>query len=276
MSFYLLSKILTQLAYPLGISIVLLAIAWALLRRERVRAARRWLGAGLALLWIASTPVVGHQVIRRLELRHPPVTPADTQSAGAIVLLGGGVAPPYPPLYWMDLNDAADRVVHAARLWHAGKAPLIVSSGGGGPYIGGPQTPGDAMADLLVELGVPRDAIVVEGRSRNTYENARYSKEILDARGIRDVLVVTSASHMTRSLAVFRTLGFDAIPAATDYASGGSIDYAFPLVWLPDAGALRGTGAGIKEVLGIAVYWWRGWIRWSELLDTRGQTPPVK
>lgn len=267
MSFFLLSKILTQLAYPLGVGLLLLLAGFVLLRRGRTRAAQRWLAAGIALLWFASTPVVGHQVIRRLEMRHPPVPPGESPSAGAIVLLGGAVAPPYPPLYWMDLNDSADRVVHAARLWRAGKAPIVISSGGGGPYTGGPQTPGDAMADLLVELGVAREAIVVEGRSRTTWENALYSKELLDARGIRDVLVVTSAAHMTRAMAVFERLGLRAIPAATDYSSGGAIDYTSPLVWIPDAGALRATGSGVKELLGLGVYWARGWIRWEALFS---------
>ncbi|RIL03970.1 MAG: YdcF family protein [Proteobacteria bacterium] len=260
-----LSKVLTQLAYPLAIAMLLLLVALALLSRGRARAARGWLAAGIALLWIASLPAVGFHVVDFLESRHAPVAPADAESAGAIVLLGGAISPPYPPLYWMDLNDAVDRIVHAARLQRAGKAPIIVVAGGGGPYIGGPQTPADAMGELLVEWGIPREALVLERRSRNTYENALYAKELLDERGITRVLVVTSASHMLRSLAIFRSLGLDAVPAATDYSALGRIDYGNPLIWIPDAGTLRGTSAALKEYLGIAVYWARGWIEWDEI-----------
>jgi len=261
MTFFRLTKIATQLVYPLSLAIALVIAAYVLLRRRRERAARRVLVAAIVLLWIPSMPVVSFHLRNALEMRFPPVQPADAPTAGAIVLLGGALSVPHPPLFWMDLNQSADRILHAARLWRAGKAPLVISSGGGGSYTGGPQTPADAMADLLVEWGVPRDAILLERRSRDTWENALFSKELLDERGIRDVLVVTSAAHMPRSLAVFRSLGLNALPAATDYAGGASIDHSNPTVWLPDAGALWATAAGVKEYLGIAVYWMRGWIR---------------
>jgi uncharacterized SAM-binding protein YcdF (DUF218 family) len=260
LSAFALGKILTQLAYPLCIALGLLAIALVSLARRRATAARRCLVAALLLLGLPSLPAFGFQLLHGLESRYPPVAPESAPSAGAIVLLGGAISPPHPPLYWTDLNGAVDRIFHAARLWRAGKAPIVVSSGGGGPYIGGPQTPSEAMADILVELGVARDAIVLEKQSRNTYENALYSKRLLDERGIRDVLVVTSASHMLRALSVFRSLGLHAIPAPTDYEGGGAIDYTWPTVWIPDAGALVGTGMAMKEYLGIAVYTLRGWI----------------
>lgn len=261
MTFFRFSKIATELVYPLSLGIGLAIVAWVLLRRRRELAARRTLLAAIVMLWLPATPLIGFHLNNALEMRHPPVRPEDSPTAGAIVLLGGAIRPPHPPLYWMDLNQSADRILHAARLWRAGKAPFVVSSGGGGPYTGGPQKPADAMADLLVEWGVPREAILLERRSKNTYENALFSKELLAERGIRDVLVVTSAAHMPRSLAVFRSLDMNAIPAATDYSGGDAIAYSNPLVWIPDAGALRGTAAGIKEYLGIGVYWLRGWIR---------------
>jgi uncharacterized SAM-binding protein YcdF (DUF218 family) len=264
-SFFALSKVLTQLVYPLSIALLLLVAALVSLQRSRVRTARRFLVAAIALLWIASLPVVGYHVLDGLERRFPPVQPEATPSAGAIVLLGGAIAPPYPPRYWAELNGSADRIVHASRLWRAGKAPIVVSSGGGGPYTGGPQTPAEAMADLLVEWGVPRDAIVLERKSKTTYENALYSKQLLDERGIQDVLVVTSAAHMTRALAVFRSLGLHATAAPTDYETGGLIDYRNPTIWLPDASTLSGTASALKEYLGILVYWLRGWIHTDAL-----------
>jgi uncharacterized SAM-binding protein YcdF (DUF218 family) len=238
-----------------------------LLWRERTRAARRCLAAGIATIWIASTPICGQQLNAPLELRWRPVAAEAAPSADAIVLIGGALAPPGPPLHWMDLSASVDRLVHAARLYRAGKAPVIVVSGGGGPYPDEPVKPADAMADLLVEWGLPRDALLLERRSRTTFENALYTKEILDARGLRRVLVVTSAQHMWRTLAVFRSLDIDAIPAGTDYAKNTGVDLATPGAWLPDAGVLRTTTMALKEYMGIAVYWARGQIRWDALLE---------
>jgi uncharacterized SAM-binding protein YcdF (DUF218 family) len=265
LSAFALVKILTQLFYPLCIALALMAIALVQLARRRLPAGRRLLVAALLVLVPPSLPACGFPLLSWLESRYPPVVPESTPSAGAIVLLGGAISPRHPPLDWTDLNGAVDRIFHAARLWRAGKAPIVVSSGGGGPYIGGPQTPSEAMADILVELGVSRDAIVLEKQSRNTYENALYSKRLLDERGIRDVLVVTSASHMLRALSVFRSLGLQAIPAPTDFETGGAIDYTWPSVWIPDAGALAETGVAVKEYLGIAVYMARGWIHLDAL-----------
>ena len=76
---------------------------------------------------------------------------------------------------------------------------------------------------------------------------------------------MTSAAHMTRALAVFRSLGLRATPAPTDYRTGGLIDYSNPTIWLPDVGALSATSAALKEYLGILVYWVRGEIHTDAL-----------
>src|SRR4029450_3641626 len=106
-SFFALSKVLTQLVYPLSIALLLLVAALVSLGRSRVRAARRFLGAAIALLCIASLPVVGYHALDGLERRFPPVQPEATPSAGAIVLLGGAIAPPYPPRHSPELKPSA-------------------------------------------------------------------------------------------------------------------------------------------------------------------------
>ncbi len=261
MNGFLLTKIATQLVYPLSISIALSVVALVLLARGRSRRAGVLFGVSLAILWLASTPVVGFALKDSLEARYAPVSPEQAQSASAIGLLGDAVAPGTPPRNWADLNESADRIVHASRLYRAGKAPLLVATGGGDERDGAGQKPADATADLLVEWGVPRAAILLERESRTTYENAVYTRKLLDARGIDGpVLLVTSAAHMWRSMAVFESAGLRAIPAATDYGPG-RIDLGDPRVWLPEAGSLRGTNGAIKEYLGMFVYRLRGQIR---------------
>jgi uncharacterized SAM-binding protein YcdF (DUF218 family) len=103
----------------------------------------------------------------------------------------------------------------------AGKARFVIASGGA--LRKGPAET-YAMAALLTAWGVPQEAIILETASRNTYENAINSKRLLEAHGLHQVLLVTSALHMPRALALFRALGIDAGPAPTDFEvveSGG-------------------------------------------------------
>ena len=106
-------------------------------------------------------------------------------------------------------------------------------------------------------MGGNVSAIVRAGSSLNTRQNAVQTRPILEARQMREVLLVTSALHMRRAAATFRKAGIAVIPAPTDFETlGGSVS---ALDWLPDAGALLGTTRAIKEYVGFVVYRLRGW-----------------
>jgi uncharacterized SAM-binding protein YcdF (DUF218 family) len=251
-----MDTILPLLVYPLGLSLLLLA--WGLL----LLVAGRRTGAGLvvclALAWLYawSTPVVSHAVRASLEGAFANEPVEALPSADAIVLLGGGVDPMPPDWPYADLNDGADRVWHAARVYHAGRAPVVVVSGGRVPGREDRVSEAEAMRGLLVDLGVPADAIVLEDRARTTRENAVFVAEELQRLGAGDVLLVTSALHMRRALASFAGLGLNLRPAATDF-SEPPVDAI--LRWLPDAKALAASTAALREYLGLWVYRWRGW-----------------
>jgi len=247
-----LSKLATQLAYPLDLALFLAALGAALAWRGRARAGAALVAVAVVGLWMASAPALVIPLMRAVESRYAEVPPEDAPVAGAIVLLGGGVHPYDPSQHRSpQLNAAGDRVLHAARLYRAGKAPLVIATGaalGEGPEL----AQAEAAARLLVEAGVPRDAIVSEPRSRTTWEDARFVKELVDARGIRDVLLVTSALHMPRALSVFERFGVHAIPAPTDFEADAVRTGL--LGWLPDVGALDMTSRVYKEYLGALVY----------------------
>jgi uncharacterized SAM-binding protein YcdF (DUF218 family) len=115
------------------------------------------------------------------------------------------------------------------------------------------------MQSLLEEWGVPGEAILLEGASRNTHENAVLSRPLLVEHGLQRVLLVTSAMHMPRALATFESAGIDAIPAATDYPVILR-DRRSLMDFLPQALALSRTTDAIKEYVGYAYYRSRGWI----------------
>ncbi|MBL8251837.1 MAG: YdcF family protein [Candidatus Competibacter sp.] len=241
-------KIVSQLAYPLSASLLLVGAGVALLWRHRRRTGGLLLGLGLAWLWLWATPAFSDWVRSGLEQRYPPVAVEDLPAADAIVVLGGAMDAAKPPeRLYPDLGAAADRVWHAARLFRAGKAPLILVSGGNLPWNNTQQPEAAAIAQLLQEWGVPPAAILLESGSRTTRENRDYSLPILQASGARHILLVTSALHMPRALALFEASPLDVTPAPTDFEVYPKT--ATPLRWLPDAQALADGTRAFKEYL---------------------------
>lgn len=254
-----LSKVIPLLIYPFNLALWCLLIAWLgwLVRRRGV--AMTSLTVALAILGVAGNPRTAQYLLRNLEQQNPPVAINELPAADAILVLGGGIGIPLPPRHHIDLGGSADRYLHAARLYRSGKAPRIVLSGGN--VFPQPGFAGEAAyaAQLLQDWNVPEGAILVESESRNTYQNAVESKKLLANHGLKKILLVTSASHMPRALAVFRRQGVDAIPATTDVVVVDSQQPAV-LEWLPSIGALAGTTHAVHEHLGTWYYRIRGWI----------------
>jgi uncharacterized SAM-binding protein YcdF (DUF218 family) len=179
--------------------------------------------------------------------------------ADAIILLGGSLSPPSTQNTTENLGEAADRIVHALRLYRQKKAHFIVVSGGNLPWQDAALPEGSLVANLLMELGVPPSAIVLELDSRNTLENATNTAAIFAARGWKTGLLVTSGLHMPRALATFEKVDLEVTAAATDiraqYPTNSDL-----LDLLPDASALSQTTFCVKEFLGRFVYRLRGWL----------------
>lgn len=251
-------QLLAQLVLPLSAALGLLAFALLALALGRQRVAGAALGTALLALWLASTPALADRLSAALERLHPPTPLADIAPADAILLLGGATRPALPPREFPELVEASDRVLHAVRLFRAGKAPIIVASGGRLPWQADAPPEAESIGVLLETLGVPASAIVKEEASTNTRENCVNSKRLLDARGASDVLLVTSALHMRRAFATCAAAGLAVRAAPTDYRvaadAGGRLDF------VPDAEALLLTHQALRERLGFWVYQRRGWI----------------
>jgi len=254
----LLDKLIPLAVYPVGLTILAGIAALVLSLAGFVRMSRGVLAAGIAVLWIASTPLFANWLYSELESAYPPVAIELLPPADVAIVLGGAVGRSLPPRLAPDASEAVDRVLHGARLFRAGKVEAILVSGGNLPWLTASEPEAEMIADLLVELGVPPSAIVVETESRNTRENAVNSAAIVAAENWRSALLVTSAAHMPRALAAFQKAGVAVTPASTD------VRVTFPLYesvldLLPSAGALAGTSDAIKELLGMLVYRMRGW-----------------
>ena len=252
----LFDKVLTQLAMPTGLAVLLGTIALLALLLGRARTAAVALLLGGLPLALCSLPVTADALRDALAAEHGPGAVESVPSGDAIVVLGGGIDAPGGDRLHPDLNAAADRLWHAVRLYRAGVAPWIVVSGGS---VWGTrrQTETEAMRTLLLDLGVPEAFVILEDRSRNTRENAERTAGLAEEWDFSRIVLVTSATHMPRAAAVFRAVGFEVVPAPTDHAR---FDDRPPVLrWLPDAEALHESTKVLKEYLGLAVYTLRGW-----------------
>lgn len=254
----LLTKLLPVFVYPVGLTLLLALAGIAALLAGWRRIASAALGLAFAVLWVCATPVFGDWTLSTLERQYPPVTIADTPEADVAIVLGGAISPAIPPRVSPELADASDRVLYAARLYRAGKVKRVLVTGGNLPWF--PSAPSEAQSirDLLIEWGVPPSAIEIAGASRNTYENALEIVDIRRTSPFASALLVTSAAHMPRALAVFRHAGLPVTPATTDVeGTGGPVNL---LGWLPDAEALATTTAAMKEWIGFLGYHARGYL----------------
>ncbi len=266
--FVFLSKFLPLWFYPLGL-IWMLLIAYLLLTRKHTQGRKlRWIIIlVVVIIFVGGNRWVPAILAKSLEWRYLPSENLPKDSM--VVLLGGGTESQQYPRQMTETNGAGDRVLYAAKLYQSGNASQILLSGGNIEWSGSrTTTPAQDMAQLLLMLGVPENTLVLQDQSRNTAEDALYSAEILRELDIEEIILVTSASHMIRSVALFEKQGFKVIPAPADY----SITYdQWNSLWkpsvpellvglVPNAGNLSDLTYVLKEYFGFAVYRLRGWL----------------
>lgn len=174
----------------------------------------------------------------------------------AIVLLGGGIVPASPPhVPVAHLTDGADRLWHAARLFHAGIAPEIIVSGGrpGLEALAG-DSEATAMRDFLQALGVPKSTVTLEENSKNTIENIAFVRRLI---GDKPVALVTSAYHMPRALRLARTIGLKAAAFPTDWQIPAIARPGWAN-WLPTLEAQLTSSRAIREHVAMLFDWRAG------------------
>jgi uncharacterized SAM-binding protein YcdF (DUF218 family) len=246
---FVLKKVLTAFLVPPGIFILLLlAFAWWT-RRRRQNSQALVLVLIALLLWGVSTTALGRVMIAGLEQgqsipEHP--------RGDVIILLGGGINDRVPDLSGRGTPsaDSLHRVVSAARLQKRLGIPVIIS---GGPVFAGHTTEAAISRRFLIDMGVPSDKILLEDKSRDTIENARFTRQILEKHGFRRPLLITSAYHMHRSVAAFLRFGVEVTPVPAHFISNGDN----PLLlfdWLPDTNAMVNISRALKEHIGMMYY----------------------
>lgn len=251
-------KLLSPFLTPLGMALALGLMALLLLVFGRRWPAVLLLVLALGGLYLSSTPVVASWLSGLLEQQYPPQAMAATPAADVILLLGGVTDPALPPRQDPELNGHANRIMHAADLYKAGKAKWIIASGGSWLYPSLQRPEALDMKDVLMRFGVPADAILIETESEDTGQNASLSAALMKQHNLTTALLVTSGIHMPRAMSAFRRAGISVTASTTDIVAAASPDWP-ALNWLPSPMALVHTGEAMHELAGILYYGLRGW-----------------
>ncbi|MBN9252081.1 MAG: YdcF family protein [Mesorhizobium sp.] len=253
--FFYLSKFFWAVAQPLNLAIILLlaALLAAFIGWRRLSVA----GTTLAFLVLAISAwtSAGALMLNPLEERFQrPPPPAEIDG---IVVLGGGFEGAINLARGgYELNKAGDRFVEAAVLARRYPDAKIVISGGLGSVLLDGEEDATTAARLLTALGVAPERLVLEGKSRDTYENALFTKELVTPGPGEKWLLVTSAFHMPRSMALFEKTGFAVIPWPVDYRTSGKEGVGFFTDNTADS--VQNTTLAIREWIGLVAYWLSG------------------
>ena len=199
---------------PPGIFIVaLFALAWYAWKRRGERRIAALLFALTFVFYLLCTSVVAERTLGWLEQAYlPPAEPA----GDVIIMLGGGAMPDSPDVDGVGALCAspANRLLTAVRLQRKLGVPILLS---GGQVYEDTGAEAKIARRILIDLGVPESKILVETRSINTTQNARYSAEILRAQGLTQPILVTSAFHMKRAVLNFEKQDITVVPYPADY-----------------------------------------------------------
>lgn len=256
--FFVLSKTLGVLLLPTNFLIVL-ALVGALLSLTRfARAGRRLMITAIALLAVAAFSPLGNLLLYPLESRFPAWSAAQSAPPDGIVVLGGPIDPDLSLAHGVPvIRTAPDRVVAAAVLARKYPNARIVYSGGSSSLISNEAREADYAATLFESLGVDKARLIMDRASRNTYENAQFSRQLAAPKVGERWLLVTSAYHMPRSVGLFRKAGFAVEPYPVDWHVGRDSADIFAFTQFSTDGLVR-TDIAVREWLGLIAYWLAG------------------
>jgi uncharacterized SAM-binding protein YcdF (DUF218 family) len=261
--FYTLSKTAALLLFPSNLLIILglLGVTLIALGRKRVGT---WMAAlSIVVLAAAGYVPIGNFFIHLLEERFPPWDVSHGAPDG-IVVLGGAISPRLSRAHGETVIDGdAGRIIALAKLARAYPAARIVYSGGDASLFADESPEADYIYPLLDSFGIARERVLLEKRSRNTFENAAFTKQLVNPKPGERWLLVTSALHMPRAIGCFRKVGFQVEAYPVGWRTAGKLD----------ANSDRTLSDGIKrldaaayEWIGLAAYWVSG--KTAELLPS--------
>jgi uncharacterized SAM-binding protein YcdF (DUF218 family) len=249
--FFILSKTIAFLLLPSNFLFAIALIGLALLLTRWRRAGVMLMAISLVLMALGGFLPVGRILNHTLESRFPPWDPSRGAPDG-IIVLGGAISPALSRAYGApQLSGSAERVTVIAKLARDYPKARIVYSGGDASLFRDAGREADYLYPLLDNFGIARERVLLEARSRNTVENATFTKELVKPKPGERWLLVTSARHMPRAIGCFRRVGFPVEAYPVDWHIRPIINLSLSRNF---GGGLAGLDGAVHEWLGLLVY----------------------
>ncbi|MFQ3576539.1 MAG: YdcF family protein [Cytophagales bacterium] len=251
--FFFLSKTINALIFPTTWLFVLLL--WSLFK-PKLR--KKLLITSVILLLVYGNYAIANFCIKCWE---GEATNVDNLEKHDLAVVLTGVTTESKDSNRVFFSRGADRITHAFQLWSLGKVEKILITGGKGGIIENEHEREEALKlkDFLLMCGMPDSLIITESKAKNTYENAKFTKELIDILEIkpRKILLITSAFHMKRSLACFKKQGLEVTPFSVDFYANNHVHLEKYLPF-PSTEAMSKFDLLLKEVFGFMAYFLTG------------------
>jgi uncharacterized SAM-binding protein YcdF (DUF218 family) len=243
--YFIFSKLLLYLLFPLSWVFILFIISFIINNKKRKR---RCLIASVVILYVFSNSFLFNSFARCWDV--PAYQLKNGESYSCAIVLGGFSGD--------DFNGnghftfAADRFIQGVKLFEMGKVSHVLISSGNGNLFPGGFKEADWVKTQLNDMRLPDSTVLIEDRSRNTIENARFSNAMLKKSHLAGpYLLVTSAFHMRRAAMIFKKEGVNFTPFSCNFIRSGKL--SFDDFFIPDAEKLSNWNIYIKEVVGYVV-----------------------
>lgn len=253
--FFLLSKLFSFLFSPL--IWVFILFSYSFKTKDEGRANKLRITA-LTILYLCSNSFLVDELFRAWE----PVTPdydlMNTKYQGAIIL--GGIGDVDMRLEKINFGYSGDRLFQTLPLYYKGRINKIIFTGGSGSIEFPEKREGIYVRKYLRSIQVPDSDLVVESYSKNTYENAVFTKKLLDSLQMRGpFLLITSAYHMPRAMAVFKKAGYTNLTPYVTNRSSGLRRFTPDHLFIPNPGTLFSLEFLVHEWMGFLIYKLKGY-----------------
>jgi uncharacterized SAM-binding protein YcdF (DUF218 family) len=245
--FFILSKLLTFLISPLVWVVALLLFAVFSKFPHRKGKSLRW---ALFLTLLFTNSFLFDECSRLWEVPATPYKDLKTYEAGIVL---GGMSVYDPSLDRAQFFRGVDRLIQAVELYKNGVIKKIIFTGGSGRLLHPEMKEGNYINRYLLYMGVPESDFTIEAESKNTYENAVFTKQSLNENSKNDFLLITSSMHMRRSLGCFNKAGLNVQPYSTDRYAGPR-KFEFDHLFIPEPSVLYDWTKLLHEMVGYITY----------------------